>query len=169
MGRLKDSRGTPRNPEGPQGPQMGAQKTHLRGTKGRGGCPRQTRALGPGPKAKNLDFPEKIKVSYAPAAHPQRPGSAPAAPRERQLGPSGRRTQQEPFASRSRENIETPKLFWTGTEAAVSLAQRRLCLLHRGSRLYGTETAVSVAQRELCLLHRDSYLCCTKTDCICCT
>ncbi len=30
-------------------------------------------------------------------------GNPPAPPRERQLGPSGRRTQQEPFASRSRE------------------------------------------------------------------
>ena len=57
----------------------------------------------PGPGPKTLIFLKKMQVFYAAAARPQRDGSATAARRERQLGPSGRPTQQEPFASCSRE------------------------------------------------------------------
>ena len=47
---------------------------------------------------------------------PHRGGTAPAPrrhpPRERQLGPSGRRTQQEPFAGRSREKSQIIPWIW---------------------------------------------------------
>ena len=44
----------------------------------------------------------------AAAAHRQRGGSPPAAGRDAQLSPGGRRTQQEPFAGRSREKHGGP-------------------------------------------------------------
>ena len=68
--------------------------------------------LGPTASVDTQIIPKNIilnenKIFYAPAPRlqprRQRSGNAPATPRERQLGPSRRRTQQEPFASRSRE------------------------------------------------------------------
>ena len=55
-------------------------------------------------KEKHEQTQEKCKLSMGP----QRNRNAPATRRERQLRPSGRRTQQEPFARRSREKV--PKL-----------------------------------------------------------
>ena len=60
---------------------------------------------------KNIDLPQEkqgfLYAGFPPATRRQLAGNSPATrrqpPREAQLGPSGRPTQQEPFARRSRE------------------------------------------------------------------
>ena len=58
----------------------------------------------PSLKPKNDDFPLKMKDSCTAGLHWMPSGFLPVPSREAQLGPSGRRTQQEASACRSQEN-----------------------------------------------------------------